>query len=88
MCWTRGDPLGPGPLVAWTAGLDLCDMERAPNCLALRHEDEYPMNEGRLRASSGTEFGREAFERHIEEHQVAHSTALHASRTSLRAKSG
>jgi sulfhydrogenase subunit alpha len=46
--------------------------------LALRHPDEYPMNEGRLCSSTGLAFDSAAFQDHVEEFQAPHSTALHA----------
>jgi coenzyme F420-reducing hydrogenase alpha subunit len=46
--------------------------------VALRHPDEYPMNEGRLVSSRGIDVEARAFDRVFEEHQVPHSTALHS----------
>ena len=66
-------------LVAWTATLPLPDDHQDFTCIALRHERDYPMNEGRLQTTTGQTFAAEDFEQHIREHQVAHSTALHAS---------
>ncbi|MEJ2344253.1 MAG: Ni/Fe hydrogenase subunit alpha [Gammaproteobacteria bacterium] len=66
-------------LVAWTAALSLPDQHRPLTCVALRHPDEYPMNEGRLVSSDGLDIGREDYALHFDEFQVPHSTALHAS---------
>ncbi len=49
-------------------------------CVALRSADEYPMNKGRVVSSAGLEIDVADFERHFEERQVAHSTALHCVR--------
>jgi sulfhydrogenase subunit alpha len=65
-------------LVEWAGSLDLPEAAQPFNCMSLRHPDEYPMNEGRVAAESGVEFAAEEFERHVEERQVPHSTALHA----------
>jgi coenzyme F420-reducing hydrogenase alpha subunit len=65
-------------LVAWCAQFGSGAAERAVTCLALRHPQEYPMNEGQLATDAGLEFGSADFATHIEELQVPHSTALHA----------
>ncbi len=69
-------------LVRWTARLDFPQGPAETwgdfTCVALRHPDEYPMNEGRLVSSRGLEVDIEDFERHVEERQVPHSTAFHA----------
>ena len=65
-------------LVRWTAGLDFPDLADDFTCVALRHPQEYPMNEGRLVSSAGHDFSVEDFEQHVREHQVPHATALHA----------
>ncbi|MGW8248835.1 MAG: Ni/Fe hydrogenase subunit alpha [Acidiferrobacterales bacterium] len=64
-------------LVLWTAGLDLPQVEQDFVSVALRHAEEYPMNEGRLVSSSGLEVGIDEFESHFAEHQKPYSTALH-----------
>ena len=65
-------------LVAWTAGLDLPVHEQLFTSMAMRHADEYPMNEGWLATSDGLTFDAEDFEQHVVERQVEYSTALHA----------
>lgn len=62
----------------WVAGFDLPERRAAIEFVALRHPDEYPMNEGRLTSSAGLDAAPEDFEAHVTEHQVPHSTALHA----------
>lgn len=66
-------------LLAWLAALDLPRGAARFTSFALRHPDEYPMNAGRLCASTGLEFASDEFDRHVREFQVPHSTALHAS---------
>jgi coenzyme F420-reducing hydrogenase alpha subunit len=46
--------------------------------VALRHDSEYPMNEGRIVSSAGLDIDASRYEEHFEERQVAHSTALHS----------
>lgn len=65
-------------LVAWCAALDLPAVDSIFTSLALRHPDEYPMNEGRLHSSTGLDFDSDAFPAHVHEFQAPHSTALHA----------
>jgi len=65
-------------LIAWTAGFDLPDDNQEVTCVAMRHADEYPMNEGRLVSNNGLDISSEEFTDHIREHQVAYSTAFHA----------
>ncbi len=65
-------------LVEWTASLDLPDTPQRFTSVALRHEREYPMNEGRLVSDTGLDIAIDEFASHITEHQVPHSTAFHA----------
>jgi coenzyme F420-reducing hydrogenase alpha subunit len=67
-----------GELVRWCAALDLPDDEQAFCAVALRHADEYPMNEGRIVSSTGLDIDIADYEAHFREHQVRHSTALHS----------
>jgi coenzyme F420-reducing hydrogenase alpha subunit len=48
--------------------------------VALRHPDEYPMNEGRLVSSRGLDIAAEQYAEHFEEYQVPYSNALHSRR--------
>jgi coenzyme F420-reducing hydrogenase alpha subunit len=66
--------------VAWTAGLDFPALEHDYEFVALRHETEYPMNEGRIVSSRGLDAAMDEFPRHFEEHQVPHSNALQCRR--------
>ncbi len=65
-------------LIGWTATLPLPDLVQDFTGVAMRHSREYPMNEGRLHATSGLDIDSADFEHYFSEHQVAHSTALHA----------
>jgi sulfhydrogenase subunit alpha len=65
-------------LVHWTAGLELPQQEQDFVAVSLRHENEYPMNEGRLVSSGGLDIGIDEYERHFAEHQEPYSTALHS----------
>lgn len=64
-------------VVRWVAKFDFQDFARPAVCVALHHPDEYPLNEGRIRSSSGLDIGAAEFAEHFDEFQVPHSTALH-----------
>ncbi len=64
--------------VRWTAGLEFPDFERDYEFVALRHPDEYPMNEGRIVSSAGLDIAVDEYENYFEESHVPHSTALHS----------
>ena len=65
-------------LVRWTASLPLPRHPQRFNCVSLRHPTEYPMLAERIVAESGLDISVDQFEGHFSEHQVPHSTALHA----------
>ena len=54
------------------------DFERDYEFVALRHPDEYPINEGRLVSNRGIDINIADYESEFEERHVAHSTALHS----------
>ncbi|WP_299617606.1 Ni/Fe hydrogenase subunit alpha [Pelagibius sp.] len=58
------------------SGFDFPDLEVDYLFVALRHESEYPITEGRIVSSAGLDIPVEAFPEHFEEHQVPHSNAL------------
>jgi len=64
--------------VKWVAGFDFPDVEVDRVFVSLSHPDEYPLNEGRLVSSRGLDVPVSAFEDHVREDHVPHSTALHA----------
>lgn len=65
-------------LVRWTATFTFPALEREVELVALRHEDEYPLCEGRLASTGGLDVDVHDFESVIVEEQVPYSTALHA----------
>jgi len=63
--------------VRWAASLDFPEFEQDYTFVALRHPDEYPMNEGRVVSNRGLDISAADFEDHFEEIHVAHTNALH-----------
>jgi coenzyme F420-reducing hydrogenase alpha subunit len=63
--------------VRWVSTLPFPEIERDYLFVALRHPDEYPMNEGRVATSAGDDFAVDDWETRFEERHVARSTALH-----------
>jgi coenzyme F420-reducing hydrogenase alpha subunit len=64
----------------WVASFDFPDYCCDYQLVSLAHDDEYPMNEGRIVTSGGESIRVENYEQEFEERQVAHSTALHSLR--------
>jgi coenzyme F420-reducing hydrogenase alpha subunit len=64
-------------LLRWFADLPVPRRPQAVELVALRHPDEYPMNEGRIVSSLGLDLAPEEFDARFEESQVPHSTARH-----------
>jgi coenzyme F420-reducing hydrogenase alpha subunit len=64
--------------VRWVAHFDLPSVTRDIEFVALRHPDEYPMNEGRIVSSAGIDAAPDDFDDFFEEHQVPYSNALHS----------
>jgi len=64
--------------VDFVAGLTVPQFEREPRLVALRHPDEYPMNEGRIVSNDGLDMAADHWEDAFEEDQVAWSNALQA----------
>ncbi len=67
-------------VVRWVAGFDFPDFVRECEMVALRNDDEYPLNDGRIASTHGWEIEVADYERRFQEQQVPHSTALHAVR--------
>ena len=65
-------------LVRWVAGFPFPEIERNYEFVALRHPEEYPLNEGRLVSSLDIDIPISAYEEEFEERHMAHSTALHS----------
>jgi coenzyme F420-reducing hydrogenase alpha subunit len=62
----------------WAAGFPYPEFVREYEFVALRHRDEYPMNEGRIVSSAGLDIAAADYETEFIERQVPHSTALHS----------
>jgi sulfhydrogenase subunit alpha len=62
--------------VRWVAQFPFPDFERDYEFVALRHPDEYPLNEGRIVSNRGLDIAADAYDSEFEERHVAHSTAL------------
>ncbi|MCX4092461.1 Ni/Fe hydrogenase subunit alpha [Nocardia sp. alder85J] len=58
--------------------LDFPDLELEHDLLAVTAPDGYAIESGNIRVSTGTVFPATEFPDHVAEHQVPHSTALHA----------
>jgi sulfhydrogenase subunit alpha len=63
-------------ILKWASSLTFPDFERDYEFVALRHPDEYPMNEGRIVSSRGIDVAIAEYETKFEERHVARSTAL------------
>lgn len=61
--------------VDWVAGFDFPDFQPAYTFVALKPEDEYPLNDGAI-AAGDAHWPVAEFETHVEERQVEHSHAL------------
>jgi coenzyme F420-reducing hydrogenase alpha subunit len=64
--------------VRWTAALPPPPYTREPRLVALRHPDEYPMNDGRIVSSDGIDVAAGDWPAAFEEQQVPWSNALQA----------
>jgi sulfhydrogenase subunit alpha len=64
--------------VRWAASLPFPEFEQDYEFVALQHDAEYPMNEGRIVSSAGLNIAVEDYESHFQEMHVPHSTALHS----------
>lgn len=72
--WARDAAL---ETVRWTSSFDFPDRARDYTFVTLRHEREYPFNEGRIVSNRGVDIAAADFDAHFEEAHVPHSTALH-----------
>ncbi len=62
--------------VQWTKGLEFPNFDQDYEFVALRHPDEYPLNEGRLVSNRGLDIDAAEYEDHFTELHVKHSNAL------------
>lgn len=63
--------------VRWASALNFPEFEQDYTFVAMRHPDEYPMNEGRIVSSNGLNISAADFENYFEETHVAYTNALH-----------
>jgi sulfhydrogenase subunit alpha len=71
--WARDAAL---ETVRWVAGFPFPQFERDYEFVALRHDDEYPFNEGRLVSNKGLDIGVSEYENYFVEEHVPYSNAL------------
>jgi len=64
-------------LIYWLDTLSLPDDKQDFISVALHHDSEYPLNEGRLISDDGLDIDISEFEDHFREMHIDHSTALH-----------
>ena len=64
--------------ITWVAGFDFPDFNRDYEFVALRHESQYPITEGRIASTGGLNITPAEYDQHFTEFQVEHSTALHS----------
>jgi coenzyme F420-reducing hydrogenase alpha subunit len=65
-------------LIDFVSKFDFPDFERDYEFVALRRDDEYPFNEGRLVSNKGFDIEVRDYDQHFEERHVEHSNALHS----------
>jgi len=73
--WARDAALDT---VKWVSGFPFPEFERDYEFVALRHPDEYPLNEGRLVSNRGLNIATNEYENYFAEEHVQHSNALHS----------
>ncbi len=73
--WARDAAL---ETVRWVAKLPFPEFERDYEFVALRHQDEYPFNGGRLVSNKGLDIAIREYDQHFVEEHVPHSNALHS----------
>jgi sulfhydrogenase subunit alpha len=64
--------------VRWVAGFKFPSFEQDYEFVALRHQNEYPFNEGRLASSKGLDIAISEYENNFIEQHMQHSNALHS----------
>ncbi|WP_063053769.1 Ni/Fe hydrogenase subunit alpha [Nocardia arthritidis] len=62
----------------WASGLEFPELELGYELLAATDPDRYAIDNGAVHTSTGLRFAAAEFLDHVREHQVPHSTALHA----------
>lgn len=64
--------------VRWVAQFSFPHFTPDYEFVALRHPEEYPLNEGRLISNKGLDIAINAYEEHFVEEQISYSNALHS----------
>jgi coenzyme F420-reducing hydrogenase alpha subunit len=62
----------------FVAGFDFPDFDVDYEFVSIKHDDEYPMNHGRIVSSGGLDIAMDEYEQHFEERHMPQSTALHS----------
>jgi sulfhydrogenase subunit alpha len=65
-------------MAQFTGTLTFPEFEREYEFVALRHEEEYPFNEGRIVSNKGMNISVQDYSAHFAEEHVEHSNALHS----------
>ena len=65
--------------VTWVAGFDIPDVDIEHELVAAHHPDHYAIEDGVVATAGGLRIPPAQYLDHVVEHQVPHSTALHAS---------
>ncbi len=73
--WGRG---AARELLDWASTFEFPELSRDYELVALRHEHEYPICEGRIASSRGLDIAVRDYDAHFVEEQVEHSNALHS----------
>lgn len=73
--WARDAAL---ETVRWVATFTFPEFEQDYEFVALRHAEEYPLNEGQLVSNKGLDIAVREYENHFAEEHVQHSNALHS----------
>jgi coenzyme F420-reducing hydrogenase alpha subunit len=71
--WARDAALAT---VSWVATFTFPEFDRDYEFVALRHPDEYPLNEGRLVSNKGLDIAVREYDQNFVEDHVSHSNAL------------
>ncbi|HSB11763.1 MAG TPA: Ni/Fe hydrogenase subunit alpha, partial [Blastocatellia bacterium] len=73
--WARDEAIR---LVKWVSTFPFPDFEQDYEFVSLRHDAEYPFNEGRLVSNKGLDISPRDYDDHFVEEHVEHSNALHS----------
>ncbi|MEM2910623.1 MAG: Ni/Fe hydrogenase subunit alpha [Nitrososphaerota archaeon] len=65
-------------LLEWSAKLKFPRFEQDYEFISLRHQNEYPMNEGRIVSNKGLDIAVKEYDEYFVEEHMPHSNALHS----------